>query len=129
MEKKQLFGVCPYVTSQRVLTGKWSIYILYLLQDGPVRFNELLRRIPANMTHSTLSKQLKTLEDEGLIVRRAYSEIPPRVEYEVSDIGRRFKPVLEALKVWGDDYIDYVKSGNAPKMAAQIEGQGDRSSW
>ena len=82
MEKKNLFGKCPYVTSQKVLTGKWSMYILYLLQEGPVRFNELQRRMPENMTHTTLSRQLKILEEEGLINRHAYSEIPPKVEYE-----------------------------------------------
>lgn len=50
MEKRNLFGRCPYVTAQKVLTGKWSMYIMYLLSDGPVRFNELLRRMPEEMT-------------------------------------------------------------------------------
>ena len=72
MEKKELFGLCPYVTSQKVLTGKWSMYIMYLLVDGPIRFNELQRRMPEKMTHTTLSRQLKTLENEGLIVRVEY---------------------------------------------------------
>lgn len=81
MEKKQLFGRCPYVTAQKVLTGKWSMYILYLLSNGPVRFNELLRLMPEDMTHTTLSRQLKTLEKEGLIVRTEYQQIPPKVEY------------------------------------------------
>ena len=68
MEKKNLFGKCPYVTAQKVLTGKWSMDIMYLLSEGPVRFNELQRRMPEKMTHTTLSRQLKTLEDEGLII-------------------------------------------------------------
>ena len=88
MERKQLFGKCPYVTSQKVLTGKWSIYIIYLLRDGPIRFNELQRRMPEDMTHTTLSRQLKSLEADGLIVRHVYSEIPPKVEYELSEIGQ-----------------------------------------
>ena len=50
MEKKNLFGLCPYVTSQKVLTGKWSMYIMYLLTDGPIRFNELQRKMPEKMT-------------------------------------------------------------------------------
>ena len=69
MEKKNLFGLCPYVTSQKVLTGKWSMYIMYLLTDGPIRFNELQRKMPEEMTHTTLSRQLKKLEEEGLIER------------------------------------------------------------
>ena len=51
MDKKDLFGICPYVTSQKVLSGKWSIYLLYLLKDGPVRFNELKRMMPEEITH------------------------------------------------------------------------------
>ena len=103
MEKKNLFGKCPYVTAQKVLTGKWSMYILYLLS------NELQRRMPEEMTHTTLSRQLKTLEDEGLIIRREYQQIPPKVEYSLSDIGEKFKDVLSVLEVWGNEYIQYLR--------------------
>ena len=109
MANKDLFGLCPYVTSQKVLSGKWSLYIMYLLSDGPIRFNELKRRMPEEMTHTTLSRQLKTLEKEGLIVRTEYSQIPPKVEYSLSEIGMRFKNVLEALGEWGEEYIEYMK--------------------
>ena len=109
MEKKNLFGKCPYVTAQKVLTGNCSMYILYLLSNGPVRFNELQRRMPEEMTHTTLSRQLKTLEDEGLIIRREYQQIPPKVEYSLSDIGEKFKDVLSVLEVWGNEYIQYLR--------------------
>ena len=112
MSKKELFGLCPYVTAKKVLTGKWSMYILYLLIDGPVRFNELLRRMPEEMTHTTLSRQLKTLENEGLIVRTEYQQIPPKVEYSLSEIGEKFRKVLDVLEIWGNEYIaylDYIK--------------------
>lgn len=108
MAKKELFGLCPYVTAQKVLTGKWSMYILYLLTDGPIRFNELQRRMPEEMTHTTLSRQLKTLEDEGLIVRIEYQQIPPKVEYQLSEIGEKFRKVLSVLEVWGNEYIAYL---------------------
>ena len=108
MEKKELFGRCPYVTAQKVLTGKWSMYIMYLLSDGPVRFNELQRRMPEEMTHTTLSRQLKALEVEGLIVRTEYQQRPPRVEYSLSEIGQKFKSVLSALEAWGNEYIQYL---------------------
>lgn len=108
MAKKELFGRCPYVTAQKVLTGKWSMYIMYLLTDGPIRFNELQRRMPEEMTHTTLSRQLKALESEGLIIRREYQQIPPRVEYQLSEIGEKFRKVLAVLEVWGNEYIAYL---------------------
>lgn len=108
MEKKELFGRCPYVTAQKVLTGKWSIYIMYLLSNGPVRFNELQRRMPEEMTHTTLSRQLKALEGEGLIIRTEYQQIPPKVEYRLSEIGEKFKNVLVVLEIWGNEYIKYL---------------------
>ena len=109
MEKMNLFGKCPYVTAQKLLSGKWSLYIMHLLSDGPVRFNELKRRMPEEMTHTTLSRQLKTLEKEGLILRKEYAQIPPKVEYSLSEIGMKFKKVLEALREWGEEYIEYMK--------------------
>ncbi|WP_455683665.1 winged helix-turn-helix transcriptional regulator [Thomasclavelia sp.] len=108
--KKELFGRCPYVTAQKVLTGKWSMYILYLLSNGAVRFNELQRRMPEEMTHTTLSRQLKKLEEEGLIIRTEYQQIPPKVEYSMSEIGEKFKGVLSELEVWGNEYIEYLKN-------------------
>lgn len=110
MPKKELFGKCPYVTSQKVLTGKWSMYILYLLKDGAVRFNELKRQMPEEMTHTTLSRQLKALEDDGLIIRKEYSQIPPKVEYSLSEIGQKFDKVLDAIGEWGNEYIAYLNS-------------------
>lgn len=109
-DKKDLFGLCPFMTSQKVLIGKWSIYIMYLLSKGTVRFNELQRQMPVEMTHTTLSRQLKALEKEGLVIRQEYTQIPPKVEYKLSKIGQRFKIVLDALGEWGDEYIKYVKS-------------------
>ena len=105
---KELFGICPFATTQKILTGKWSIYILYLLSEGPVRFNELKRRLPEEMTHATLSRQLKQLEEEGLIIRHEYVQIPPKVEYYMSDIGEKFQIVLDALEIWGKEYINYI---------------------
>lgn len=111
MERKNLFGLCPYVTSQKVLTGKWSMYIMYLLTEGPVRFNELQRLMPEEMTHTTLSRQLKKLEEEeGLIERIEYQQIPPKVEYKLSDIGEKFRNVLHELEIWGNEYIEYMNS-------------------
>ena len=110
MDRKDLFGLCPYVTSQKVLSGKWSMYIMHLLSDGPIRFNELQRQMPEEMTHTTLSRQLKKLEEEGLVERIEYQQIPPKVEYKLSDIGEKFGAVLHELKIWGNEYIQYLNA-------------------
>lgn len=87
------------------------MYILYLLlTEESIRFNELQRRMPEEMTHTTLSRQLKALEDEGLVIRKEYSQIPPKVEYSLSDIGKKFEKVLNALGEWGDEYIEYINT-------------------
>ncbi len=103
--KTELYGKCPYVTMQKLLSGKWTMYILYLLSKDTLRFNELQRRIPESLTHTSLSRQLKKLEKDGLIVRTAYPQVPPKVEYSLSEVGIQFIPVLEALGTWGKSYI------------------------
>ena len=94
-----------------MISGKWAVLILLYLQDGPLRFNELLRKMP-KLTHATLSVQLKSLEENGLIRRVQYEAIPPRVEYSLTEIGERFQPVVAALETWGNEYIDYIKQRN-----------------
>ena len=106
---KDLFGVCPFVTAQRLIQGKWAILILHHLSDGPLRFNELQRRMP-KMTHATLSNQLKQLESGGIIARHEYLQVPPKVEYSLTPIGQRFLPVLVSIEDWGQAYIEYQKN-------------------
>ena len=108
-EANNLFGKCPYFTAQKVFSGKWSILIMHHLSNGPLRYGELQRRI-GEITQATLTKQLRMLEDFGLISRHIYSEIPPKVEYSLTDLGRDFGPVLEQFKIWGDKYIDTVNN-------------------
>ncbi len=105
--KKKILSECPFITTQRVLQGKWAILILHYLSERPYRFNELQKEI--KITQATLSTQLKGLEEEGLISRTVYAEVPPRVEYALTDIGREFQPVLDSLRIWGDKYIQYLK--------------------
>ena len=96
-----LFGVCPFVTSQSVLQGKWAILILHHLAEGPLRFNELLRRM--DVAQGTLSKQLK-----NLVRRIVHADGPLRVEYELTGIGLKFRGVLDAIEAWGNDYIEFL---------------------
>ena len=108
MKDKELFGTCPFFTTQKLLTGKWTILILHILDNGEKRFNELQREL-GNITQTTLTKQLKQLEQDGLINRKVYAQIPPKVEYSLTDIGKKFKGVLNELENWGEDYINYLK--------------------
>ncbi|CYU79135.1 transcriptional regulator [Streptococcus suis] len=100
---------CPYVTTQSVLSGKWSILLLHHIEEGPIRFNELHRRL-TGISQATLTKQLRQLEDDGLIIRKVYAQVPPKVEYELSEIGQEFKMVLQQIEVFGDKYIEFVKA-------------------
>ena len=105
---EERFGKCPYATAQSLISGKWATLILHYLEDGPLRFNELERRMP-KMTHATLSVQLKTLVNYGLVQRTQYESIPPKVEYELTDMGKKFHPVLEALRAWGMEYLSQMQ--------------------
>lgn len=105
--KNELFGICPFVTAQKLLQGKWAILIMHALNEGTKRFNELERDI--QITHATLSSQLKYMEKEGLVHRTVYPEVPPRVEYSLTAMGRRFAPVLDSIQVWGEEYIEFLK--------------------
>lgn len=105
--KNELFGICPFVTAQKLLQGNWAILILHALNEGTKRFNELERDI--QITHATLSSQLKYMEKEGLVHRTVYPEVPPRVEYSLTAMGRRFAPVLDSIQVWGEEYIEFLK--------------------
>lgn len=108
------FGKCPFYTTQRLIQGKWAILILHYLSEGPLRFNTLQRKMP-KMTHATLSNQLKQLEAEGLIARTVYGDIPPRVEYSLTELGRAFGPVLDSIRAFGQVYISHMGPGEPPQ--------------
>lgn len=90
---------CPAELALDFLAGKWRPMIIFWLMGGSLRFNELQRRL-GSVTHRTLSKALKEMEQDGLLVRRDYGEIPPRVDYSLTKLGESLKPVLEAMEAW-----------------------------
>lgn len=104
MDNTDLFGICPYVTAQKLISGKWAVLVLHYLEEGTHRFGALQKKIP-NLTQATLTKQLRLLEGYGLIERRVYPEVPPKVEYSLTSMGRKFKPVLDAVEQFGQEYI------------------------
>ena len=96
---------CPVELTLGLIDGKWKGVILYHLQDGPLRFGELRRRLPG-ITQRMLTKQLRALEQDALISREVFAEVPPRVEYALSPSGHSMRPVIDALKAWGESHRD-----------------------
>lgn len=94
--------VCPVETGLELIGGRWKARILWKLYNGTLRFGELRRGLPG-ITEKMLTQQLKELEHDQLIIRTQYPEMPPRVEYSLSEFGRSLTPVLDALKAWGTE--------------------------
>lgn len=90
---------CPIEGAMSLLSGRWRALILYYLAQGPMRFNAL-RRANAGISQQMLTHELRALEEAGVIVRTAYPEVPPRVEYALSEAGERLMPVIGALSAW-----------------------------
>lgn len=105
MDKVSEYGICPFATTQKVLTGKWGLVIIYQLSTGTKRFNELQRLIPG-ITQTMLTRHLRQLEEDRIISRTVYAEVPPRVEYSLTEMGEKFRSVLDAVEAWGLEYIE-----------------------
>ena len=99
---------CPIERSVRILDGKWTLMILReLFQDGTRRFGELRAGLPG-VSPKTLAERLRTLEQQGIVHREVYPEIPPKVEYSLTPLGETLRPVIESLRDWGEHWADQV---------------------
>ena len=94
---------CPVEVGLNILSGKWKLRILWHVSKQPVRFNELQRLLGA-ITTKTLTGQLRELEEQGIVRRSVYPEIPPKVEYSMTELGKTIQPVLKSLCEWGTSY-------------------------
>jgi DNA-binding HxlR family transcriptional regulator len=103
---------CSVEATISLIDGKWKCVILFHLLGGTLRFNEIRRRIP-DVTQRMLTNQLRELEVDGLIVRQVYPQVPPKVEYSLSPLGRSMEPVLLSLRTWGDANIDLFTQPSA----------------
>jgi len=92
---------CAVEATLRLIDGKWKGVILYHLLEGTLRFSELRRRL-TSVTQRMLTNQLREMEADGLITRTIYAQVPPKVEYSLTERGRSLEPVIRALKTWGD---------------------------
>ncbi|MCA1366496.1 helix-turn-helix transcriptional regulator [Bradyrhizobium sp. BRP14] len=99
------FPGCPVESALSFIDGKWKGVILYhLMTEGTLRFNELRRRVPS-VTQRMLTKQLRELEEAGLLSRTVFPVVPPRVDYALTSRGESLRPVIMALKAWGDENV------------------------
>lgn len=96
---------CPVEVTLEVIGGKWKCLILHHLLDGKKRFNELKKLIPT-VSQRMLTSQLRELERNGIVHRKVYAQIPPKVEYSLTDLGKSLEPVLWAMHDWGKRYVE-----------------------
>ena len=100
--KKDL-PACPVETTLTLIGDKWKVLILRDLMPGTKRFGELKKSI-GSVSQKVLTAQLRTMEDSGLLTRTVYPEVPPRVEYTLTELGQSLKPILDSMQSWGEDY-------------------------
>lgn len=100
---------CPVATTVQLIGNKWKLLILRNLLARPWRFNELLKSIPG-LSQKVLTDNLRAMEKDGIITRTVYPEVPPRVEYALSELGESMRPIIKALEIWGTDYQELVRN-------------------
>jgi DNA-binding HxlR family transcriptional regulator len=102
---------CGVEVTLAVMSGKWKGLVLWHLRHKTLRFSQLQRRL-RSVTQKILTQQLRELEANGLVHRQIYAEVPPRVEYSLTDEGRRIVPILELMFQWGEDYLQKTQGIN-----------------
>lgn len=99
---------CPVQTSVEVIGGKWKPCILYRLQNGTFRFGELKKQMPW-ISEKVLIRQLKELQSDGIILRHDYGEVPPKVDYRLTEYGQSVVPLMRVLSDWGKAHLAQIK--------------------
>ncbi|MDU6200808.1 MAG: helix-turn-helix domain-containing protein [Flavonifractor plautii] len=103
MQQVKELPACPVETTLMLIGDKWKVLILRDLIPGTKRFGELKKSI-GNVSQKVLTAQLRDMEEKGLVSRHVYAEVPPRVEYSLTDLGKSLKPILDAMWTWGESY-------------------------
>lgn len=107
MLTKEELPVCPVATTVGVIGSKWKLLIIRNLRQRPWRFNELKKDLEG-ISQKVLTDSLRALEEDGIITRTVYPEVPPRVEYALSELGESMGPILDAMADWGNQYKQSV---------------------
>ena len=103
MLTKEEMPACPVATTVALIGSKWKLLIMRNLLSRPWRFNELKKDLEG-ISQKVLTASLRSMEADGLLTRTVYPEVPPRVEYTLTELGYSLRPILEAMRVWGEDY-------------------------
>lgn len=98
---------CPVETTLLLISNKWKVLILRDLMEKTMRYNELKASI-GSISQKVLTSNLRAMEEDGLLIRTVYPEVPPRVEYTLTAQGRSLKPILDAMWSWGEDYQKHI---------------------
>lgn len=109
MKKREELPACPVATTVQLIGNKWKLLIIRNLLARPWRFNELQKDLDG-ISHKVLTDNLRSLESDGIITRTVYPEVPPRVEYSLSDLGESMRPILDAMANWGNNYKEMYKN-------------------
>ena len=103
MRTKDEMPACPVATTVQLIGSKWKLLIMRNLLKRPWRFNELRRDLDG-ISQKVLTDSLRSMEADGIITRTVYPEVPPRVEYALSDLGESMRPIIQAMEQWGTEY-------------------------
>src|SRR5699024_2458081 len=103
MQQAKELPACPVETTLMLIGDKWKVLILRDLLPGTKRFGELKKSI-GNVSQKVLTAQLRDMEEKGLVHRQVYAEVPPRVEYSLTELGQSLKPILDAMWDWGEEF-------------------------
>jgi DNA-binding HxlR family transcriptional regulator len=117
---------CPVEACLELIGGRWKGVILFHLLGGTRRFNELRRLLP-KVTQRMLTRQLRELEADQVIVRTIYPEVPPKVEYSLSEIGKTMEPIIRMLQKWGMEYMSRTRTQDTGQPRQEVEGDSTAS--
>lgn len=106
ISKKEL-PICPVATTVELIGSKWKLLIIRDVLTGPKRFGEL-RKSLEGISQKVLTDSLREMENDGLLTRTVFAEVPPRVEYALSELGETIRPILNAMESWGSEYKEFV---------------------
>ena len=110
MRTKEELPACPVATTVQLIGSKWKLLILRDLQARPWRFNELKKELEG-ISQKLLTDSLRSMEEDGIVTRTVYPEVPPRVEYALSALGESMRPIIQAMETWGREYQEAVGRG------------------
>ena len=110
MRTKEELPTCPVATTVQLIGSKWKLLILRDLQARPWRFNELKKDLEG-ISQKVLTDSLRSMEEDGIVIRTVYPEVPPRVEYALSALGESMRPIIQAMETWGREYQEAVGRG------------------